>query len=120
MSLNSQYNKQTGELEIPFVELDSTADKQFKHANKRKKYLPYPSFLEAVDHHYSNTFAPIDDEEYEIKLHTHVHTKTLRSTKSKKLRSKKVIEKNFIYRKRVLKHVHTRLLQNNYITKLVV
>lgn len=41
MSLNSQYNKQTGELEIPFVELDSTADKQFKHANKRKKYLPY-------------------------------------------------------------------------------
>src|SRR5699024_4201671 len=37
MSLNPQYNKQTGELEIPFVELDSTADKQFKHANKRKK-----------------------------------------------------------------------------------
>lgn len=95
MSLNSQYNKQTGELEIPFVELDSTADKQFKHANKRKKYLPYPSFLEAVDHHYSNTFAPIDDEEYEIKLHTHVHTKTLRSTKSKKITVKKSDRKEF-------------------------
>ncbi len=95
MSLNSQYNKQTGELEIPFVELDSTADKQFKHANKRKNYLPYPSFLEAVDHHYSNTFASIDDEEYEIKLHTHVHTKTLRSTKSKKITVKKSDRKEF-------------------------
>ena len=93
MSLISGVNYKTGELNVPFVELDSIAQKQFSDHEGAKKIIKYDDFLREVDRHYANTISLEDDQEYTIKLHTDVNPQTLRSAKSKTISIKKTDQK---------------------------
>ena len=93
IALASGVDYKTGELNVPFVELDSIAQKQFSDHEGAKKIIKYDDFLREVDRHYANTISLEDDQEYTIKLHTDVNPRTLRSTKSKTILVKKTDQK---------------------------
>ena len=93
MSLISGVNYKTGELNVPFVELDSIAQKQFSDREGDEKFIKYDDFLREVDKHFVNTMSLEDDQEYTIKLHTDVNPQTLRSAKSKTISIKKTDQK---------------------------
>lgn len=93
MSLASGVDYKTGELNVPFVELDSIAQKQFSNHDGDKKFIKYDDFLREVDKHYASTISLEDDQEYTIKLHTDVNPRNLRSTKNKKIAIKKTDQK---------------------------
>lgn len=93
MSLISGVNYKTGELNVPFVELDSIAQKQFSDREGDEKFIKYDDFLREVDKHFVNTMSLEDDQEYTIKLHTGVNPQTLRSAKSKTISIKKTDQK---------------------------
>ena len=93
MSLASGVDYKTGELSLPFVELDSIAQKQFSNHDGDKKFIKYDDFLREVDKHYASTISLEDDQEYTIKLHTDVNPRNLRSTKNKKIAIKKTDQK---------------------------
>ncbi|WP_232019566.1 hypothetical protein [Enterococcus faecium] len=120
MSLISGVNYKTGELNVPFVELDSIAQKQFSDREGDEKFIKYDDFLREVDKHFVNTMSLEDDQEYTIKLHTDVNPQTLRSAKSKTISIKKrLIRKSYFYRQRVLKIVLIHLLLNRFTIKSV-
>lgn len=95
MAITSGLNKD-GELIVPFVELDERVNNRLISSNNHKKsifykskYVSYESFLKSVDHFYDSTIYPEDDEAYQIKLHTHVDLKSLRSTNYKTIQVEK-------------------------------
>ncbi|MHC5268200.1 relaxase/mobilization nuclease domain-containing protein [Enterococcus sp. LJL98] len=90
VAFGSGINFETGELKLPYVEVDDLASKQFKHSIGDGKTYQYSEFLSIVDEHFSKTIYPEEDNEYEIKLHTHVNPKTLKSEKYQKM----VVRKN--------------------------
>lgn len=94
LALGIDFNYKTGELNEPFVELDEVAQKQFKDYPVDNKFLVYREFLSLTDKHFNSTIYPEEDKEYEIKLHTHIDKRTLRSTKSKKMAIKKTDTKS--------------------------
>ena len=69
MSLISGVNYKTGELNVPFVELDSIAQKQFSDREGDEKFIKYDDFLREVDKHFVNTMSleEINQELNEIK-----------------------------------------------------
>lgn len=57
----------------------------------------YSDFLSVVDKHFDSIIYQEDDNEYEIKLHTHVDPLTLKSKKYQKLNVKKSDEKQIYH-----------------------
>ncbi len=93
MALASGVDYKTGELNVPFVELDPIAQKQFSNRNGDKKFIKYDEFLREVDKHFTTTMFSEDDQEYTIKLHTDVNPRSLRSSKNKTISVKKTDQK---------------------------
>lgn len=93
MALASGVDYKTGELNVPFVELDSIAQKQFSNHDGDKKFIKYDEFLREVDKHFTTTMSLEDDQEYTIQLHTDVNPRSLRSSKSKTISVKKTDQK---------------------------
>lgn len=91
----SGVNYETGELDIPVVEISNSVKGQFRHPMGEELQFSYDDFLSLVDDHFNATIYQEDDNEYEIKLHTHVNPLTLESRKYKKLAIKKTDEKPF-------------------------
>lgn len=96
MALASGVDYKTGELNVPFVELDHIAQKQFSNRDGDKQFIKYDEFLREVDKHYASTISLEDDQEYTIKLHTDVNPRSLRSTKNKKIAIKKTDQKELL------------------------
>lgn len=51
--------------------------------------MKYDDFLKSVDKHFETTLGPLDDQEYEIKVHLKVNKQTLKSTDHEKVAVKK-------------------------------
>ncbi|EQA5381449.1 relaxase/mobilization nuclease domain-containing protein [Enterococcus hirae] len=96
MALASGVDYKTGKLNVPFVELDHIAQKQFSNRDGDKQFIKYDEFLREVDKHYASTISLEDDQEYTIKLHTDVNPRSLRSTKNKKIAIKKTDQKELL------------------------
>lgn len=96
MALASGVDYKTGELNVPFVELDHIAQKQFSNRDGDKQFIKYDEFLREVDKHYASTISLEDDQEYTIKLHIDVNPRSLRSTKNKKIAIKKTDQKELL------------------------
>ena len=93
IALASGVDYKTGELDVPFVELDSIAQDQFGNHDGDRKFIKYDDFLREVDRHYASTTSLEDDQEYTFKLHTNVNPRSLRSSKSKTISVKKTDQK---------------------------
>lgn len=58
--------------------------------------MKYDDFFKSVDKHFATSLGPLDDEEYEIKVHLQVNKQTLKSTEHKKVTVKKTEEKQYM------------------------
>lgn len=97
LALGSGVNFETGELDIPFVEISCSVKGQFKHPIGEDLSFSYSDFLSVVDKHFDSTIYQEDDNEYEIKLHTHVDPLTLKSKKYQKVNVNKSDEKQMYH-----------------------
>lgn len=99
MIISSGFSRD-GELVEPFVELDERVYNRLVGSKNAKtsifyksKYITYESLLKSVDQFYDSTIYSEDDEAYQIKLHTHVDLKSLRSIKHKTIQVEKTDKK---------------------------